>query len=414
MRLSEKFIRFKVNPKINFKQVKNILSVSLALILSMLMFGCNNNEIVDKSNEIVDYFKAEYAPDKRVALFDIEMESSGKNLVIKGETDQLDAYDEFLDSLNQYYKDLKIEDKVTRLPDAELGDKVYGAANNSVVNLRSRASHSAELSTQALLGMPLKVLKRRGEWFLVQAPDKYISWIDHGGIQLMNKEELDAWKESDKIIYMDTYGFSYEDADKKSSKIGDLTMGNTLSLLGSVNNFYKVEYPDGRQGYVAKSEAQLFDKWRSSVKMTQNSLVEVGKDLMGVPYLWGGTSTKGMDCSGFTKTIYLMNGEIIPRDASQQITAGELVDADKNFDNLEPGDLLFFGSEATEDRPRSVVHVGMWIGNGEFIHASSRVQINSMDPDADNFSEFNYNRYLESRRYISDKTNMLEVAEMFN
>ncbi len=383
-------------------------------MLSLLVLGCNNNQIVSKSNEIVGYFKAEYAPDKRVALFDIEVKSSGKNLVVTGETDQLEAFDEFLDSLRQKNKDFKIVDEVNRLPEAELGDKIYGAANNSVVNLRSRASHSSELSTQALLGMPLKVLKRRGEWFLVQAPDKYISWIDHGGIQLMTEEELDEWKEVDKIIYMETYGFSYEKADRNSPKVGDMVMGNTLSLLGSVNDYYKVGYPDGREAFVHKSEAQLFDKWRASVTMTQNSLVEVGKELMGVPYLWGGTSTKGMDCSGFTKTIYLMNGEIIPRDASQQITAGELIDTDKSFDNLEPGDLLFFGTEATEDKPRSVVHVGMWIGNGEFIHASSRVQINSMDPAADNFSEFNYNRYLESRRYISDKTNMLEVAEMFN
>ena len=151
------------------------------------------------------------------------------------------------------------------------------------------------------------------------------------------------------------------------------------------------------------------------MKATQESLVATGKELMGVPYLWGGTSTKGVDCSGFTKTIYLMNGDIIPRDASQQITAGENVDLTKNFENLEPGDLLFFGVPATADKPQRVVHVGMWIGNNEYIHSSSRVQINSVDPNAENFSEYNLNRYLESRRYLTSRTdNMLEVSQMFD
>src|SRR5699024_4878699 len=99
-------------------------------------------------------------------------------------------------------------------------------------------------------------------------------------------------------------------------------------------------------------------------------LVATAKTMTGAPYLWGGTSTKGMDCSGFTKTIFFMNGWVIPRDASQQVHAGESIDTSEGFDNLRPGDLLFFGRPATETSPQRVVHVGMWIGNNEFIHSS--------------------------------------------
>ena len=103
--------------------------------------------------------------------------------------------------------------------------------------------------------------------------------------------------------------------------------------------------------------------------------------------------------------VYLMNGFIIPRDASQQVNAGQTVDKKLDFSDLKKGDLLFFGTKATEEKKQRVTHVGIWLGNGkqEFIHASGNVHISSMDSTQTNYDAFNRNRYLKSKRYLGVK-----------
>ncbi len=150
--------------------------------------------------------------------------------------------------------------------------------------------------------------------------------------------------------------------------------------------------------------------------MEKEDLVETSKKLMGLPYLWGGTSPKGVDCSGFTKTVYFLNGMVIPRDASQQVHTGKLIDTTKNFQNLIPGDLLFFGRPATDSTSERVVHVGMWIGDNQFIHSMGDVHISTMDSTSSDFDEYNYNRYLRSKRVFNetdDKLLYLKQKDIF-
>ena len=379
------------------------LKLSFLLLITVIVSCKNDTNTVAELENIHTNIKKKYAPDKRVELFDIKFNKDKKNIVLSGETTSKKAFSILLDSLKNRKIDFK--NNVRILPDSAVGNKIYALGNNSVINIRSKPKHSAELGTQGLLGMRLKVLDKKGDFYRVQTPDKYMSWVDHGGNQRMNTNEFRVWEQKNKIIYTKNSGFVYEKKNDNSTRVSDITFGGILAINKEHDSFYEVEYPDGRIGFVKKSEAVLYNSWLKNNPSNATFIEESAKTMLGVPYLWGGTSPKGNDCSGFTKTVYLMNGFVIPRDASQQIHAGKVVDENLKFEGLAKGDLLFFGKKATADKKQRVSHVGIWLGNekGEFIHSSKNVHLSSINKDQPHYDEFNKNRYLGSRRYLGVK-----------
>jgi cell wall-associated NlpC family hydrolase len=360
----------------------------------------NDKKTISKLQSMHSSIKAAYAPDKRVALFDIQFNNSNNKIILEGETTSKKAFSILKDRILK--KKIAFTNKVRFLPDSAVGNQQYAVASNSVINIRSQPKHAAELGTQGLLGMSLKVLDRKGDFYRIQTPDHYISWVDKGGITLMTANEIDTWKQSKKVLYTKNFGFVYANTTTDSEVVSDITLGGLLQYISEDAHFYKVKYPDHRSGFIRKNEGINYSSWLKESKATQDNIEKIAKTMIGFPYLWGGTSSKGMDCSGFTKMVYLMNGFVIPRDASQQINAGKTVDTNLTFEGLEKGDLLFFGTKATAEKKQKITHVGIWLGNNkmEFIHASGNVHLNSMDANQPNYDEFNKNRYLGGKRYL--------------
>lgn len=345
--------------------------------------------------------KKSFAPDSRTVLFDVK----GFNNVLKGETISIAAKQELITRLQK--ANLPFIDSLIVLPAADLEGLHHAVVTVSVANLRSEPGHPAELSTQATLGTPLRVWKKSRGWYYVQTPDHYLAWVDAGGIQLMNDADFAQWNSRPKILYTQPFGFAYAAANADGATASDLVYGDVLQLKtqNENSNFYKVQFPDGREAFVSKTEAMPYNAWAASRQPTPDNLVQTAKRLMGLPYLWGGTSFKGVDCSGFTKTVYFMNGLVLPRDASQQVHIGEAVDTKNGWETLQPGDLLFFGIPAQNGKPERVVHVGMWIGgNQEFIHSASKVRVSSFNPEAPNFDPSEKKRFLRAKRITPQAT----------
>jgi len=370
------------------------------LLLTVLSSNLISQSNMEKVNSIIQTVKEKFAPDRRTAIFNLEPTESENKIIIKGATNLPDAKAELDMTLNE--AGLNITDEIELLPSKELGSKIYGVINLSVANFRSKPDHPAELVTQAILGTPVKIYKKGEDgYYLVQTPDGYISWLDGDGFVSMDYSEFNEWLSSPKIIYTNVSGLSYSLSDENSQPVSDLVAGNLLKIIGEDSNFYLVNYPDGRSAYIKKSESTLFDGWYNSLNPTGETILQTAFQFMGIPYLWGGTSTKGMDCSGFTKTVYFLNGIILARDASQQVNTGEVIDTKEGWENLQPGDLLFFGRKANGDRKERITHVAIYIGDGDFIHAAGRVRINSFNPNKTYYSDYRKMGFIRAKRILS-------------
>ncbi|MBT0810211.1 C40 family peptidase [Litoribacter ruber] len=389
----------------HFKLNKIQLIPILTYFALTLTFSSCGESQQENPEEIIAETRKEYAPDKRVALFDVSYEDG----ILVGETNLPQALEDLKHRLDE--RGINYLDQVEILPNME-GDKNFGLVTISVANIRSAPKHSAELATQATMGTPVNVLKKEDGWYLIQTPDQYISWVDAAGIEIMTQKEMENWNEASKIVFTSLVGYVFSD-ESRASMVSDLTAGNVLELLQERGNAYEVKLPDGRIGFVDKSMSEPLHTWLASRETSHENLISTAKNMMGVPYLWGGTSIKGVDCSGFTKTIFFLNGQVIPRDASQQIHEGEEVDREKDWENLQVGDLLFFGKPATDTTPERVIHVGMWIGNNEFIHSRGRVRISSFDPESEHYDEYELNRYLRTKRVLGKESQNILAVEKF-
>ena len=357
-----------------------------------------NEQIPADIAQLTDSLKRIYAPDRRVDLLDVDYTCDGKNVMLRGVTTSAEAKKALLGELEA--RRYRVMDCLRVLPDeAALEGKVYGIVNVSVCNLRADADFSSEMMTQGLLGMPVRVLDQDG-WYRVQTPDRYIAWVHRVGIHPVTREELAAWNRAEKLIVTAHYGFVYSQPKVSSQTVSDIVAGNRLKLEGVQGKYYKVSYPDGRQGYVEKSAAMPESQWRRQLKQDAASILQTAHTLMGVPYLWAGTSSKGVDCSGLVRTTLFLHDIIIPRDASQQAYTGEHIEIASDFSNLQPGDLIFFGRKATPERKERVIHVGFYLGNKQFIHSQGDVHVSSLDPGDELFDAYNLGRLLFVARVL--------------
>lgn len=386
-------------------------SVALFLILFFVAQINTQGAVPDslrsvKVKEIISFVQHKYAPDKRTDLFTVHITDT-VSMKLNVETTQPEAITELKALLSKAMIVFSLNEQL--LPSKELGLKTYGVANLSVCNNRLSPGNAPEMVTQVLLGTPVEILKKEHGYYLLRTPDRYISWTDDDGITTMDQNELLKWQTAQKIIYTGEYGHSYEKPSVKANPVSDLVSGNILQMLGKEKKFYKVAYPDGRIAFILIKEATPYHKWVSRPNPAPKDIIQTALTLIGVPYLWGGTSIKGVDCSGFTKTCYFLNGIILPRDASQQALVGEKVDIYTNdtvsitkcLQNLQTGDLLFFGGGRIKSANPKVTHTAIYMGNGEFIQSAGFVRINSMISGSAIYDDYQSRTLICARRMIS-------------
>ncbi len=224
----------------------------------------------------------------------------------------------------------------------------YGVCNLSVVPLRAEASDTSEMVSQVVYGEHFKVLDARKKWSRIRLSfDGYEGWID-------NKQYLKITKEVNKEL--NSCNVQY------SSDLVDYITTPEKSLLSICM---------GSHIHAAKVLGHDFDGNFISEKQTKKHIIDTAILFLNCPYLWGGKTPFGLDCSGFTQMVYKINGHTLLRDSSQQATQGESLSF---IDESEPGDLAFF-----DDEEGNIIHVGIIMEDHHIIHAHGQVRIDRLD-----------------------------------
>lgn len=266
----------------------------------------------------------------------------------------------------------------------------------SVCNMRRSGDYDAEMISQALLGTPVKVFST-GRWNEIETPDGYRGWVHEEAIALLDERGLSAWESAEKLIVTAMTGLVHEDPAEDSPTISDIVGGDRLEYLGSRGGWLRAGFPDGRVGYVRRTDAVRESLWRRTLRQDGDAIVETALRFLGFPYIWGGMSPKGADCSGFVRAVLWMHDIVIPRDAGPQSEYCERLD----LSQLQKGDLIFFGRlDPDGNMTQRVNHVGIYIGDGRYIHSLGLVKIASLRKEDELFDPITSGRALFGGRYL--------------
>jgi hypothetical protein len=249
-----------------------------------------------------------------------------------------------------------------------------------VVNFHSGPRADTDVVSQALLGARLIELDRKDGWVRVKGEDDYPGWVQAATLRTLDgPERYPASLEPGKVVEVDTLSANlYLEADvTKHAPVLAAPFGVRFERVNGgkdTQRWMEVRLPDRRLAWIQSGDV------RTDLRpLSLEASLELARRFLGITYTWGGSSTFGFDCSGFTQTILRSRGITMPRDADLQAAwAGLTAVADRA--NLKPGDLLFFGRDAAH-----ITHTGLYLGQGTFIHDTPkdhpRVQVSDLaDP----------------------------------
>ncbi|MDE6416126.1 MAG: C40 family peptidase [Duncaniella sp.] len=264
-------------------------------------------------------------------------------------------------------------------------DTLWAHVTIPVACIREKPSHSSQMTSQAILGTPLRITGQPdNEWLAIEGPDGYTGYMIYSSVARPSHDEMTAWRKADRLVVRpprEVIAYTSPVDRSPRSVMTELVPGSIVEGVLSADSVTAIRLPDGRSGWVRTASLMPVEQWASQ-PLSTDSVILTAYSLMGAPYLWGGMSTKAVDCSGLVRVAYQGNGILLRRDASQQIHTGKKISPAAPVDSLRRGDLLFF-SYVPGGR---ISHVALYDSDSTYIHSSGRVKVNRMKSDDPDFS----------------------------
>ena len=242
---------------------------------------------------------------------------------------------------------------------------------STVENMYSAPSPDKDVVSQALLGQVVGVLETRDGFARIETPDHYTGWVAAGGVFEYADAKAPRYAVRGTVAEVTSLMANlYRDADVTTARPkAQAPLGARLEVLRPAEDPQKrwvtVRLPSGEAAFVQSGDVRLVDADAPRGRGSEGDLVATARRFAGVPYLWGGMSVQGVDCSGLTSRVYAVNGVLLLRDADMQFDDPRARSVERA--DLHPGDLVFFGQ-------KKITHVGMYVGDGRFISATTHTR----------------------------------------
>lgn len=232
-----------------------------------------------------------------------------------------------------------------------------------VANMYAQPGEDAEVVSQAIYGTNVGVVESRTGWLHVRTPDDYTGWMPAEELRSVEK----PYASSGRVAWVDNlFANIYREPNvTRRRPLITVPFETRLEAIAEPQDnprWLEIRLPDDRAGWLQRGDV-TFENRPLSVAET----IELGRRFLGLPYTWGGTSSFGYDCSGFTQMLCRRRGTLMPRDADMQASWEGVVPVKR--EDLKPGDLLFFGSATGH-----ITHTGMYVGEGKFINATTWIR----------------------------------------
>ncbi len=339
----------------------------------------------DRPGQYVELFKRELIHDPRLFTCRLDAETvADGSLRLTGcvEFDEnRTAIEEFL--LTVGFK--RIDNRVEVLPSPKLGDERFGVICKSHAFSRAEPADDSEVLTDCLLGDVVYLLREEtGGYFLCHSREGYLGYVDGRAIRRVDARELSDYEKGPQVRLRENHVAE-----------GGLTLpiGARLKVVRRKEREIIVALPDGRETVVPGDACCVVD---DGPNPRIEAVIRAAERLLGTPYVWGGNTTEGVDCSGLVQTAFATEGITLARDSNQQVLAGRLVATRWHREGLRRGDTLYFLGEHGKIR-----HTALYLGDNRYIEAVRPVvRYSSFDPASPEYSERGDARFCFGKRIL--------------
>ncbi|MCF7823493.1 MAG: C40 family peptidase [Candidatus Marinimicrobia bacterium] len=344
--------------------------LSLIILLLISLSACTHSRYSTKQadiQELISEANSSFYLDSRIWYQNIHAEVSRKTITLTGEAFFKIPVNGIIKSLKKAGFEQKVVDQVSYLPESFPEDKAFGIVIVPYVMSRYKPVNVKQEGTELLYGEAVRLIRDSDPYYQVQSATGYLGFIPKNSIRTVKLEEWVRYHQAEQAIFDQDVELKNGFQIKRGTRLPFLMNGNILLANGDEVALYGDSY------HVINAASNPL----------RQKIIKTSEQYLDLPYVWGGRSSDGLDCSGFVMQSYGLNGLHLPRDTDEMSNVGRIIGLPGWMDSMLPGDLLFFAGSR-----RLVTHVAIYIGDDHVIHSLGEgVQIHSLNPEDEDYSE---------------------------